>query len=77
MKIGVISDTHLKGVNAQLIRLYQDYFSDVDMIIHAGDIVSIEVVDFLRHHSTYWIPRLSRNVIVSEGESSLSASRAL
>jgi len=47
MKIGVISDTHLKGVSSQLIDIYQEYFSDVDMIIHAGDLVSIEVVDFL------------------------------
>lgn len=47
MKIGVISDTHLKNVNPQLMDIYQDYFSDVDMIIHAGDLVSIEIVDFL------------------------------
>jgi putative phosphoesterase len=47
MKIGVISDTHLKAVNSQLINIFQDYFSDVDMIIHAGDLVSAEIVDFL------------------------------
>ena len=47
MKIGVISDTHLKDVNSQLIDIYQDCFSDVDMIIHAGDLVSMEIVDFL------------------------------
>lgn len=47
MKIGVISDTHLKEVSSQLVDIYQDYFSDVDMIIHAGDLVSIEIVDFL------------------------------
>jgi putative phosphoesterase len=47
MKIGVISDTHLKDVNSQLIDIYQKYFSDVDMIIHAGDLVSTEIVDFL------------------------------
>lgn len=47
MKIGVISDTHLRDVNSQLIDIYEEYFSDVDMIIHAGDLVSLEVVDFL------------------------------
>jgi hypothetical protein len=47
MKIGVISDTHLKNVNPQLMDIYQDYLSDVDMIIHAGDLVSDEIVDFL------------------------------
>jgi len=47
MKIGVISDTHLKEVNSHLIDIYTNYFSDVDMIIHAGDIISEEIVDFL------------------------------
>ncbi len=47
MKIGVISDTHLKDVDSQLIDIYKEYLSDVDMIIHAGDLVSTEVADFL------------------------------
>jgi uncharacterized protein len=47
MKIGVISDTHLKGVNSRLIEIYTTYFSNVDMIIHAGDAVSAEVLEFL------------------------------
>jgi len=47
MKIGVISDTHLKDVDSQLIDIYEGYFSDMDMIIHAGDLVSIKVADFL------------------------------
>ena len=48
MKIGVISDTHLKHVNSRIIDIYTGYFSDVDMIIHAGDLISVEIVDFLR-----------------------------
>ena len=47
MKIGVISDTHLRDLDSQLIDIYHEYFSDVDMIIHAGDLVSTEIVDFL------------------------------
>jgi len=47
MKIGVISDTHLKEVNQQLIDIYDQYLSEVDMIVHAGDLVSMEIVDFL------------------------------
>jgi len=47
MKIGVISDTHLRDVDSQLIDIYEEYFSDMDMIIHAGDLVSLGVVDFL------------------------------
>jgi putative phosphoesterase len=47
MKIGVISDTHLREVDSRLMDIYHDYFSDVEMIIHAGDLVSTQVVDFL------------------------------
>ncbi|MEA3361357.1 MAG: metallophosphoesterase family protein [Thermodesulfobacteriota bacterium] len=47
MKIGVISDTHLSGVNARLNEIYNNYFTNVDMIIHAGDAVSAEVIEFL------------------------------
>ena len=46
MKIGVISDTHLKDVDPRLTTIYQKYFFDVDMIIHAGDLVSPAIVDF-------------------------------
>ena len=48
MKIGVIADTHLKDVDVRLIAIYEKYFFDVDMIIHAGDLVSPAIVDFLR-----------------------------
>ena len=47
MKIGVLSDTHLHGVNSDLVEICENYFSDVDMIFHAGDLVSLEIVDFL------------------------------
>ena len=47
MKIGVISDTHLSCVNSRLIEIYNNYFTNVDMIIHAGDAVSAEIIDFL------------------------------
>jgi len=45
MRIGVISDTHLKGCNDQLKRIADDYFRDVDMILHAGDLVNLEVLE--------------------------------
>ena len=47
MKIGVISDTHLKEVNSHLIAIFSNYFFDADMIIHTGDLISEEIVDFL------------------------------
>ncbi|MBW1997937.1 MAG: metallophosphoesterase family protein [Deltaproteobacteria bacterium] len=46
-KIGVLSDTHLHGVSRDLVDLYERHLKDVDMIIHAGDFVSEEVIDFL------------------------------
>jgi putative phosphoesterase len=53
MKIGVISDTHLKGVGQRLIDIYDQYFSGVDMIVHAGDLVSMEIADFLSQKPLY------------------------
>ncbi len=48
MKIGVISDTHLKEPSEELERIVLAYFSDVDMILHAGDFVDQCIVDFFR-----------------------------
>jgi putative phosphoesterase len=47
IKIGVLSDTHLRGINKGIRDIYDTYLSDMDLILHAGDIVSTEVVDFL------------------------------
>ncbi|MBN1625516.1 MAG: metallophosphoesterase family protein [Deltaproteobacteria bacterium] len=47
IKIGVLSDTHLNGVNDELKRIKTRYLGDVDYIMHAGDIVCTEVVTFL------------------------------
>ncbi len=44
-KIGIISDTHLQTSTADLELTAARYFSDVDLIIHAGDIVSPAVLD--------------------------------
>ncbi|MBW2065598.1 MAG: metallophosphoesterase [Deltaproteobacteria bacterium] len=45
MKIGVISDTHLKRPTPLLEDTVRRYFLDVDMIIHAGDLVTPDVLD--------------------------------
>ncbi|MBN2223984.1 MAG: metallophosphoesterase family protein [Deltaproteobacteria bacterium] len=47
MKIGVISDTHLTFVDNRFAELTRRYFSDVDVIIHAGDMVDESVLTFL------------------------------
>lgn len=63
MKIGVISDTHLRGEGRadgwrsllnrgpqtldELIERLESVFADVEMVIHAGDIISQRVLDEL------------------------------
>lgn len=44
-RIGVISDTHLKGYDRYLDDIIEAHFSDVDMFIHAGDMVRSDVLD--------------------------------
>ena len=44
IKIGVISDTHMKRPDARLDRVVYKYFGDAELILHAGDIVSPEVL---------------------------------
>jgi len=55
MKIGVLSDTHLSHVTKELREIYDKHLADKDIILHAGDIVSIEVVDFLRRKEFYGV----------------------
>jgi putative phosphoesterase len=55
MKIGVLSDTHLRGMTNGLREIYEKYLSDKDLILHAGDIVSIEIVNFLNRNSLHCV----------------------
>jgi uncharacterized protein len=45
VKIGVISDTHLAGYDERLKKIVDEYFGDADIIIHAGDLVDLRVLD--------------------------------
>jgi putative phosphoesterase len=45
LKIGVISDTHLGGHDERLNRIFDQYFSDCDLILHAGDLIHAEILD--------------------------------
>ncbi len=47
MKIGVLSDTHLTRVTPALEKIVAEYFQDVDLLIHAGDMVGLSVYRFL------------------------------
>ncbi len=55
MKIGVLSDTHLNRVTEELKEIYDKYLADTDIILHAGDIVSFEVVDFLKRKNFHGV----------------------
>ena len=45
MKIGVISDTHLKGPSRLLQKIAGEFFQDVDLILHAGDLTTLQVLE--------------------------------
>ena len=47
MKIGVLSDTHIPSSAASLPEEVLKAFEGVDMILHAGDILTLSVVDEL------------------------------
>jgi uncharacterized protein len=52
MKIGVMSDTHLRKPDAALEYILEKVFADVELILHAGDIVSRRVLDRLEEYGT-------------------------
>ncbi len=55
LKIGILSDTHLKRPNDKLDEICQKYFFDTDIVIHTGDYVSIEVVEFLNRDNFHGV----------------------
>jgi len=44
-RIGIISDTHLTGCSDMFTRLVDSTFQDCNIIIHAGDITNMSVLD--------------------------------
>ncbi len=47
MKIGVLSDTHLKGLHPEFKRMIEFHFQDVEKILHAGDFVDWTIAEYL------------------------------
>lgn len=45
VKIGVLSDTHLKEPNEGFVSLVERHLKDADMVVHAGDMVAVSVLD--------------------------------
>jgi putative phosphoesterase len=48
LKVGVISDTHIPAIVPSLPPAVFEIFKNVDLILHAGDIVELSVLDELR-----------------------------
>ena len=48
MKIGCVSDTHIAGGMGKLPKALLEGLKGVDLILHAGDIVSLDVVEELK-----------------------------
>lgn len=55
MKIGVISDTHIPERANRLPQKILEDFKNVDMILHAGDLIELKVLEDLRQSC----PRIS------------------
>jgi len=47
MKIGVLSDTHLREPDSEFKRVIEFHFRDVEKIFHAGDFVDWSVAEYL------------------------------
>jgi len=48
LKIGVISDTHIANKSEHVPGIILDVFKQMDMVIHAGDMVDLRVVEELK-----------------------------
>ena len=47
MRIGVISDTHLREATPEFKKVIESHFKDVEKILHAGDFVNLSIADYL------------------------------
>jgi hypothetical protein len=57
MRIGLIADTHMPGSLAELWPQAYNAFANVDMILHAGDLHTLDVVDELGKLAPIYVAR--------------------
>ncbi len=55
IKAGILSDTHLTSPNRDFIKAAQQCFADCQVIIHAGDLTDISVLDIFSDKTVYAI----------------------
>lgn len=55
IKIGVISDTHKKKIDEDMKMVWERYLKDADMIVHAGDLTSIDILELFKDKRVYAI----------------------
>lgn len=46
--VGVISDTHISSPSESIDQRIKNHFQDVDLIVHAGDLVILDVLEELK-----------------------------
>ena len=57
MRIGLISDTHMPGSIEKLWPQVFNLFQDVDCILHAGDLHTLDIVDELSELAPTYVSR--------------------
>ena len=55
IRIGVLSDTHLSRVTGELKEIHERFLSGLDLVLHAGDFVSDEIVDFFNRNNFHGV----------------------
>ena len=53
IRAGILSDTHLMGVNKHFQKLVDHCFVDCDTIIHAGDLTDLSLLDVFADKTVY------------------------
>ena len=54
MKIAVLSDTHLTDLTSELIHVFKNRLTDMDLILHLGDYTAERVFSFLNSHAGFY-----------------------
>jgi putative phosphoesterase len=73
IRAGILSDTHLLGLNDNFIQLVKHCFTGCDTIIHAGDLTDISLLNAFQDKTVYAV---HGNMCTATAYSSLPARRS-